>query len=173
MSECWISLEFILEYQLAKMKLEYSERHLTRSTNHRNFLPVLLEKSAPKRSRNSVDKKRHAFWTIFAHFCPFFALQFFGNFVDKFIKIQIQCISIQFQTWLLVDRNGERNFRRDCCPGSSPSEPPCPAKERKGDGSPLLSLESLLSSRHDGNCKALRCKGITHSTKCRELVPLA
>ena len=135
------------------------------------FLPVFRFLPADLPSENSVDKIRHAFWAILSVFCPFFAHfcpAFFGEFCDKFIKIQIQCISIQFQTWLLANRNEERNFRRDCCPGSSPSEPPRPAKERKGDGSPLLSLESLLSSRHAGNCKALRCKGITHSTNWKE-----
>ena len=113
-----------------------------------DFLPVLFKRHAPTRFGNSVDKIRHAFWAIFARFCPFFALQFFGNFVDKFINIQIQRIIIQIQTWLSDYRNEVRRFRRDCCPVSSPSEPPRPAKERGDDVSSPLSLESLPSSRH-------------------------
>ena len=56
--------------------------------------------------------------------------------------------ALGFQTWLSADRGEERIFRRDCCPVSSPSEPPCTAKGRGGNGSPPLPLESHPSSRH-------------------------
>ena len=57
-------------------------------------------------------------------------------------------VFLGIQIRLLADRGEERIFRRDCCPVSSPSEPPRPAKERGDDVSSPLSLESLPSSRH-------------------------
>ena len=179
------------------------------------FLPVLHPHTAPCAPKNpstEFDADFERFSAIFARFLLIFAPRFFGNFVDKFIKIQKPMYKYAFQvwlladrsgerifrrddapsavpqgspppaeekseatlrsvstadlqlpterkfcyidsalgiqTWLLVDRSGVRRFRRDCCPGSSPSEPPCPAQERGDDVSSPLSLESLPTSRH-------------------------
>ena len=64
------------------------------------FLPVLhpyTAPCAPKNPSTEFDADFERFSAIFARFLLIFAPRFFGNFVDKFIKIQKPMYKYAFQ----------------------------------------------------------------------------